>query len=130
MLITVAQKQHLHLLNNIEKPVNIAKKQSLEMSCKEPKFSYYCLRSSYTHTMATRYTSKQTNEWLRNTMKKLGISSLDELSTMTKIDRGSLSRYFNQDRRPSIDAIVPICSALGITSDELLIVLGAADKPE
>ena len=130
MLITVAQKQHLHLLNNIEKPVNIAKKQSLEMSGREPKFSDYCLRSSYTHTMATRYTSKQTNEWLRNTMKKLGISSLDELSTMTKIDRGSLSRYFNQDRRPSIDAIVPICSALGITSDELLIVLGAADKPE
>ena len=130
MLITVAQKQHLHLLNNIEKPVNIAKKQSLEMSGREPEFSYYCSRSSYTHTMATRYTSKQTNEWLRNTMKKLGISSLDELSTMTKIDRGSLSRYFNQDRRPSIDAIVPICSALGITSDELLIVLGAADKPE
>ena len=87
-------------------------------------------RSSYTHTMATRYTSKQTNEWLRNTMKKLGISSLDELSTMTKIDRGSLSRYFNQDRRPSIDAIVPICSALKVSSDELLIVLGAADKPE
>ena len=86
--------------------------------------------SSYTHTMATRYTSKQTNEWLRNTMKKLGINSLDELSTMTKIDRGSLSRYFNQDRRPSIDAIVPICSALKVNSDELLIVLGAADKPE
>jgi hypothetical protein len=59
-------------------------------------------------------------------MKKLGIASLDELSTLTKIDRGSLSRYFNQDRRPSIDAIVPICTALGVTSDELLIVLGAA----
>jgi transcriptional regulator with XRE-family HTH domain len=87
-------------------------------------------RSSYTHTMATRYTSKQTNEWLRMNMKKLGISSLDELSTMRKIDRGSLSRYFNQDRRPSIDAIVPICSALRVSSDELLIVLGAADKPE
>ncbi len=80
--------------------------------------------------MATRYKSKQTNEWLRNTMKKLGISQLNELSTMTKIDRGILSSYFNQDRRPSIDAIVPICSALGITSDELQIVLGAADKPE
>jgi transcriptional regulator with XRE-family HTH domain len=100
------------------------------MSASDPIFSNYLARSSYTLTMATRYTSKQTNEWLRNTMKKLGISSLDELSTMTKIDRGSLSRYFNQDRRPSIDAIVPICSALGITSDELLIVLGAADKPE
>ena len=80
--------------------------------------------------MATRYTSKQTNEWFRNTMKKLGISSLDELSTMTKIDRGSLSRYFNQERRPSIDAIMPTCSTLGIASDELLIVLGTADKPE
>ena len=76
-----------------------------------------------------RYTSKQTNEWLRATMKKLEINSLDELSTMTKIDRGSLSRYFNQDRRHSIDAIMPICSALGVTVEELLIVLGAADNP-
>jgi transcriptional regulator with XRE-family HTH domain len=62
-------------------------------------------------------------------MKKLEINSLDELSTMTKIDRGSLSRYFSQDRRPSIDAIMPICSALGVNVDELLIVLGAADNP-
>jgi len=80
--------------------------------------------------MGSRYTSKQTNEWLRATMKNKGISSLDELSVMTNIDRGSLSRYFNQDRRPSIDAIVPICSALGVSSDELLVVLGAADRPE
>ena len=88
-------------------------------------------RSSYTAEMGSlRYTSKQTNEWLRTTMKKLGINSLDELSSMTKIDRGSLSRYFNQDRRPSIDAIVPICSALVVSSDVLLIVLGAADRPD
>jgi len=74
-------------------------------------------RSSYTAEMgSSRYTSKQTNEWLRTTMKRL--------------DRGSLSRYFNQDWRPSIDAIVPICSALGVSSDEFLIVLGAADRPE
>ena len=94
-----------------------------------PLIYLFFVRSSYTHTMGSRYTSKQTNEWLRATMKKLEINSLDELSTMTKIDRGSLSRYFNQDRRPSIDAIVPICSALDITADELLIVLGAADNP-
>ena len=100
------------------------------MSASNPLYTSFFVRSSYTHTMATRYTSKQTNEWLRSTMKKLGIASLDELSTMTKIDRGSLSRYFNQDRRPSIDAIVPICTALGVTSDELLIVLGAADNPD
>ena len=100
------------------------------MSASNPLCPSFFVRSSYTLTMGSRYTSKQTNEWLRTTMKKLGIASLDELSTMTKIDRGSLSRYFNQDRRPSIDAIVPICTALGVTSDELLIVLGAADNPD
>ena len=100
------------------------------MSASDPLFASFFVRSSYTLTMGSRYTSKQTNEWLRTTMKKLGIASLDELSTMTKIDRGSLSRYFNQDRRPSIDAIVPICTALGVTADELLIVLGAADNPD
>jgi hypothetical protein len=118
------------IITTLKKPINIAKKQSLEMSARGRLQAKHFGRSSYTHTMATRYTSKQTNKWLRNTMKKLGISSLDEVSTMTKIDRGSLSRYFNQDRRPSIDAIVPICSALKVSSDELLIVLGAADKPE
>lgn len=100
------------------------------MSASDPLFANFFYGISYTHPMGSRYTSKQTNEWLRSTMKKLGIASLDELSTMTKIDRGSLSRYFNQDRRPSIDAIVPICTALGVTADELLIVLGAADNPD
>jgi transcriptional regulator with XRE-family HTH domain len=78
--------------------------------------------------MSSRYTNKESNEWLRTTMLKLSIKSLDELSSITKIDRGSLSRYFNQERRPSIDAIDPICAALEITSDELLIVLGAKDR--
>jgi transcriptional regulator with XRE-family HTH domain len=78
--------------------------------------------------MSSRYTSKESNEGLRTTMLKLSIKSLDELSSITKIDRGSLSRYFNQERRPSIDAIDPICAALEITSDELLIVLGAKDR--
>ena len=55
----------------------------------------------------------------------LRIKSLDELSSITKIDRGSLSRYLNQERRPSID---PICASLEITSDDLLIVLGARDR--
>ena len=75
--------------------------------------------------MSNRYSSQETNEWLRKTMLKLDIKSLDELSSLTKIDRGSLSRYLNQERRPSID---PICAALEITSDELLIVLGAKDR--
>ena len=78
--------------------------------------------------MSTHYTPKESNEWLRTTMLKLSIKSLDELSSITKIDRGSLSRYFNQERRPSIDAIAPLCEALEVTSDQLLIVLGAMDR--
>ena len=78
--------------------------------------------------MSTLYTPKESNEWLRTTMLKLSIKSLDELSSITKIDRGSLSRYFSQERRPSIDAIPPLCEALEITSDELLIVLGAKSR--
>ena len=84
----------------------------------------------YAHHMSTLYTPKESNEWLRTTMLKLSIKSLDELSSITKIDRGSLSRYFNQERRPSIDAIPPLCEALEITSDELLIVLGAKSRNE
>jgi transcriptional regulator with XRE-family HTH domain len=80
--------------------------------------------------MPNRYTAKESNEWLRQTMLKLSIKSLDELSSMTKIDRGSLSRYFNLERRPSIDAIAPLCAALKITSDELLVVLGANSRKE
>jgi len=78
--------------------------------------------------MPNRYTPKESNEWLRTTMLKLSIKSLDELSSITKIDRGSLSRYFNQERRPSIDAIEPLCAALVVTSDELLVVLGAKSR--
>jgi len=80
--------------------------------------------------MPNRYTPKESNEWLRQTMLKLSIRSLDELSSITKIDRGSLSRYFNQERRPSIDAIDPLCTALKVTSDELLVVLGAKSRNE
>ena len=78
--------------------------------------------------MPNRYTPNESNEWLRTTMLKLSIKSLDELSNITKIDRGSLSRYFNQERRPSIDAIAPLCEALEVTSDQLLVVLGAMER--
>ena len=78
--------------------------------------------------MGSKYTAKESNEWLRETMLKLSIKSLDELSSITKIDRGSLSRYFNQERRPSIDAIAPLCEALEVTSDQLLVVLGAMER--
>ena len=75
--------------------------------------------------MEKRFTSKESNTWLRERLKKLGITSLSELSELTNIDRGSISRYFNQDREPSIHVIEPLCKALKVSPNELLIVLGA-----
>ena len=75
--------------------------------------------------MEKRFTSKESNTWLLERMKKLGITSLSELSELTNIDRGSISRYFNQHREPSIHVIEPLCKALRVTPNELLIVLGA-----
>ena len=37
--------------------------------------------------MDKRFTAKESNNWLRDRMKKLGIASLSELSELTGIDR-------------------------------------------
>jgi len=44
------------------------------------------------------------------------------------LDRGTISRYFRHDRRPSIDVIAPLCEVLEVSPETLLIVLGALDK--
>jgi transcriptional regulator with XRE-family HTH domain len=58
-------------------------------------------------------------------MSAVGISSLEELAKLTGIDRGTLSRYFRQERRPSVDVIAPLCEALKVSPESLLIGLGA-----
>ena len=61
-------------------------------------------------------------------MKAANISTLEHLSQLTGIDRGTLSRYFHQERRPSIDVIAPICDALNVSPETLLVGLGALPK--
>ena len=73
-------------------------------------------------------TPAQSSQWLVERMSSVGISSLEELAKLTSIDRGTLSRYFRQERRPSIDAIAPLCEALQISPESLLIGLGALKK--
>jgi transcriptional regulator with XRE-family HTH domain len=70
----------------------------------------------------------ESNEWLLQKMKAAGITTLEELAQTTGIDRGTLSRYFHQERRPSIDMIAPICEALQVSPESLLIALGALPK--
>lgn len=67
-------------------------------------------------------------EWFRSRMESLGIVSLEELHRRTGIDKGSLSRYFRQERIPSVDVIAPLCEALEVSPESLLIALGAIGK--
>lgn len=75
-----------------------------------------------------RVSPAETAEWLKVQMSHLGISGLEELHQKTGIDRGSLSRYFRQERIPRIDVIAPLCRALEVSPETLLVVLGAIDK--
>ena len=75
-----------------------------------------------------RVSPAETAEWLKVQMAHLGMSGLEELHQKTGIDRGSLSRYFRQERIPRIDVLAPLCRALEVSPETLLVVLGAIDK--
>jgi hypothetical protein len=74
------------------------------------------------------YSPSESAEWLQNRLSYLNIETLQILSDKTGIDKGTLSRYFRHERRPSIDCIGPLCTALQISPELLLKVLGAIAK--
>ena len=76
----------------------------------------------------TRFTPSESSEWLRARMDALKISGLEELHQRSGIDRGSISRYFRQERNPGVDVIAPLCKALEVSPETLLIALGAIDR--
>ena len=76
----------------------------------------------------SRFTSEESYVWLEKQMAKRGFTSLEDLTRASGIDRGTLSRYFRQERRPSVDVIAPLCEALGVAPESLLIALGAVDR--
>jgi transcriptional regulator with XRE-family HTH domain len=75
-----------------------------------------------------RHTPEESVDWLNSQMKRVGISSLEDLSKKSGIDRGTLSRYFRQERRPSVDVVAPLCEALEVSPETLLIAIGAIDR--
>lgn len=76
----------------------------------------------------TRYSQDESSEWLVQRLLKLNISTYEEFAAQVGIDRGTLSRYFRQERRPSIDVVAPLCEVLEVSPETLLIVLGAIDR--
>ena len=81
-----------------------------------------------TKTVGRRYTQEESADWLAQRLVKLNIATYDDFASMVGIDRGTISRYFRQERRPSIDVIVPLCEVLEVSPETLLIALGAIDK--
>ena len=81
-----------------------------------------------TRESGNRYTPEQTSDWISKRMEKLGINTYEELSELIGIDRGTLSRYFRHERRPSIDVIAPLCEVLNVSPETMLTVLGAIDS--
>ncbi|MBM3656109.1 MAG: helix-turn-helix transcriptional regulator [Actinobacteria bacterium] len=77
---------------------------------------------------AQKLTPSESAEWLRTRMQALNISGLEELAQRTGVDRGSVSRYFRQERVPKIDVIAPLAQALEVSPETLLIALGAIEK--
>jgi len=81
-----------------------------------------------TKTVGRRYTQEESAEWLAQRLVKLEITTYEDFAALVGIDRGTISRYFRQERRPSIDAIAPMCEVLEVSTETLLIALGAIDK--
>ena len=75
-----------------------------------------------------RFSQEESSQWLSERLLKLNISSYEEFAALVDIDRGTLSRYFRQERRPSIDVIAPLCEVLEVSPETLLIALGAIDR--
>lgn len=81
-----------------------------------------------TKSAGKRFTQKESAEWLAQRLVKLNIATYEEFAHLVGIDRGTISRYFRHERRPSIDVIAPLCEVLQVSPETLLIALGAMDK--
>ena len=81
-----------------------------------------------TKVVGRRFTQDESADWLMQRLVKLNISTYEEFAELVGIDRGTISRYFRHERRPSIDVVAPLCDVLQVSPETLLIVLGAMDK--
>lgn len=73
--------------------------------------------------MAQTNQGKRVMKWLRKRMEELDYCSLQEVADAIGINRGNLYRYFTAETRPSIEMMPPMCEALDVTYEELLIAL-------
>ena len=77
-----------------------------------------------------RYLSRiESWEWLQSRMSELKIDTIEELGRLSGINKGTLSKYFHQKQRPSIDALPGLCAALQVSPETILVAMGAWPSP-
>jgi hypothetical protein len=57
-------------------------------------------------------------------MDALDIHGFGDLEHLTKINKGTLSKYFRQIQRPGVVVIPVLCQALQVSPENLLVGLG------
>ena len=67
--------------------------------------------------------------WLSQQLSASGLKTVAKLAEVSGIHKGTLSKYFRQIQRPTIDVLVVLSQALQVTPSELLYGLGAIDEP-
>jgi transcriptional regulator with XRE-family HTH domain len=72
--------------------------------------------------------AKESQAWLRVQLDLTGIRTLDNLARVTGIHKGTLSKYFSQKQRPTVDVVAVLCRALKLSPREVLYGLGAIDE--
>ena len=71
---------------------------------------------------------QRATEWLSERLEATGIGTLSALAELTDINKGTLSKYFRGEQRPSIDVVAPLCEALKVSPETLLLAMGAITK--
>lgn len=70
---------------------------------------------------------EESASWLRFHLARTGIGTLSKLAEVSGINKGTLSKYFHQIQRPTIDVVAILCRALDLKPDEVLFGLGAIE---
>jgi transcriptional regulator with XRE-family HTH domain len=75
-----------------------------------------------------KFSADESSEWLQIRLGSIGVSSLSEFAELTGIHKGTISKYFRQIQRPSIEVLPILCETLKVSPSTLLQVLGILPK--
>jgi len=67
---------------------------------------------------------KLVNAWLAERLAATELHTIEALAEATGINKGTLSKYFSQKQKPSIEVVKPLCEALQVSPETLLRQLG------